>query len=102
MAAPRIAYAVEFIGGPLDGRVDLCTAPPHPFLGLVLNTGRSRRSILRRLLGTFADTKPVPSRLAIYELDEDQNTCRYRYLRTQLFTEECELSESVYLTDVTT
>ena len=102
MAAPGFAYPVDFIGGPLDGWVDMCASPARPFVGLVLKASGARLPMLRRLLTTFGCAKPLPPRMAIYELDADDTGCCYRYLRTQLLTSECELSEAVYLTDATT
>jgi hypothetical protein len=96
MAAPisSRSYAVEYFGGPLDGRIERRLSPPRPFVACILRVGR-RGSLLHRLLAAVGCVKSVPLRSAIYVLDDEG--CRYRFLRTQFMTDACELGEAVQL-----
>jgi hypothetical protein len=77
---------VEFLGGPIDGHLESLVLPLHTYVGVKVlwNTDAElpSSSLLRSTQGTAA------TRIAIYQLDNTRSRVSYRFLRTQLLSDQ--------------
>jgi hypothetical protein len=73
---------VEFLGGPIDGHTESLTLPLHTYVGVKV------------LWNVEAEpSQSAATRIAIYQIDNSRSRVSYRFLRTQL------LSDQTHLTD---
>ncbi|MCA9202639.1 MAG: hypothetical protein KDA59_06325 [Planctomycetales bacterium] len=72
---------VEFFGGPYDGHVQALASPPTPFI--CLNMSGPQPTWSRTMLDWLTWRKRPATKIAIYELEDGDVDCRYRYLGTR-------------------
>jgi hypothetical protein len=82
MLAQTITCDVEFIGGPLDGHVELMNMPLRAFIGVRVMSVSSLASFLRKWLTRNSTA------VSIYELGNNGSRIHYRFLRSQLVVPE--------------
>jgi hypothetical protein len=97
MSLASLKREIEFIGGPVDGRVDRVPAPPCTFVGVVSPSRQGWRVRLRSLLRFFRCVSREKVRLAVYELEEGNAAGIYQYRGTQVVEDRFEPSRHRYI-----
>ena len=93
MLANTYVCEVEFLGGPIDGHTEALVLPLHTYVGV---------KVLWSLEDDDSQETPVRSlpsntmtRIAIYQIDNGRNRVSYRFLRTQLLSDQTRATEEV-------
>jgi hypothetical protein len=82
MLAQTITCDVEFIGGPLDGHVEVMNMPLRAFIGVRVMSVSSLAAFLKKWLTRNSTA------ISIYELGNNGSRIHYRFLRSQLVEHE--------------
>ena len=86
MLANTFVCEVEFLGGPVDGHLESLSLPVHSYVGVKVLWSTETEA------GQSSDSQTPPSsrgtRVAIYQLDNSRSRISYRFLRTQLLSDQ--------------
>ncbi len=79
-----LAYEVEFIGGPEDGRVRRIDGELTPFVGIRIAESIDSKSIYVLVRSWIRRLRHRKDRIAIYQFGRRVGQLQYRYVGTQM------------------
>jgi hypothetical protein len=79
MMTSHLGCPVEFLGGPVDGHIEVMPAPLEPYLGLKTADVRETNVLLAALARYFPSCRPTRAMVlvAIYELEQRERKRPY-------------------------
>ena len=98
MLANTYVCEVEFVGGPIDGHTEALVLPLHTYVGVKvlwsLEDDDAQNLSVRSSPSNPSPSSPM-TRIAIYQIDNSRSRVGYRFVRTQLLSDQTRATEEV-------
>jgi len=84
---------VEFMGGPIDGHTEALVLPLHTYVGVKVLWSTEEDVSAKQ--AAMSPSNSSGTRIAIYQIDNSRSRVSYRFLRTQLLSDETRATDEV-------